>query len=79
METLESRELLTINVVIDYSLDANNFFDSQAKKDLLQSAADAIGSRLTDTLSAITPSGSNTWTAIFENPATGAEKQVVNR
>ena len=79
VEVLESRELLTINVVIDYSLDANNFFDSQAKKDLLQSAADAIGSRLTDTLSAITPSGSNTWTAIFDNPATGAEKQVVNR
>ena len=43
MEILESRELLTINVVIDYSLDANNFLDSQAKKDLLQTAADAFG------------------------------------
>ena len=79
MEVLESRELLTINVVIDYSLDANSFFDTPEKKALLQTAADAIGSRLTDTLSAIAPSGSNTWTAIFDNPATGAEKQVVNR
>ena len=79
VEILESRELLTINVVIDYSLDTNNFFNTQEKKDLLQTAADAIGSRLTDTLSAITPSGSNTWTAIFEHPATGADHSVNNR
>ena len=79
VEILESRELLTINVVIDYSLDTNNFFNTQEKKDLLQTAADAIGSRLTDTLSAITPSGSNTWTAIFEHPATGTEATVNNR
>lgn len=79
IESLELRELLTINVLIDYSLDTNNFFDSQDKKDLLQTAADAIGSRLTDTLSAITPSGSNTWTAIFDHPGTGADAEVNNR
>lgn len=58
-EVLESRPLLT-TVLIDYSLDTNNFFNTDAKRVLLQSAADALGSRLTDSLTAINPSGGNT-------------------
>lgn len=68
----------TVTVRFDYSLDANNFFDTQAKKDLLQSIADGIVSHFGDSLLAITPGGSNTWTQVFPNPATGATANIVD-
>jgi PEP-CTERM motif len=56
----------------DYSLDANNFFNGHADRQLaLQTAGQILAGRLTDSLSAITPGGGNTWTAVFPNPATG--------
>jgi len=70
--TLESRVLLAITIELRYELDSNNFFDTQAKKDLLQLAANNIASRLNDSLSAIQPSDTNHWSAQFFNPATGA-------
>ena len=79
VECLESRVLPAISVLIDFSLDTNNFFADQGRRDLLQSAADAIGSRLTDSLTAISPSGSNSWTAIFDHPGTGEEHEINNR
>ncbi len=78
LECLETRELLT-TVVIDYSLDTNNFFDTQAKKDLLQTAADSLGNRLNDNLLAISLGQSgNTWVAIFDHPGTGDEETFEN-
>ena len=82
LELLEDRSLLTA-ITIDYSFDANNFFDSQVKKDLMQLAADSIASRLTDSLLAIEPGPSglgfdNTWTASFTHPATGDEGTVID-
>ena len=59
---------------VDYSLDTNNFFDTQLKRDLFQQAVDTLLSRLGDDLSAIAPSGGNTWTAEFSHPATGASQ-----
>jgi hypothetical protein len=64
-------------------LDTNNFFDTQAKKDLLQTAADSLANRLADHLLAITPGPSgfgfdNTWDAIFDNPATGAGHDITD-
>ena len=84
VEWLEGRSLLAISVTIDYSLDTNSFFDTQAKKDLLQSAADEFSVAFADQLSAIMPGPSgfgydNTWTAIFHHPATGAETQIIDR
>ena len=60
-----------LTVRIDYSLDTNNFFDTQEKKDLLQLAADTIIVRFGDTLDAIVPGGGSTWKAVFTHPGTG--------
>jgi len=66
-------------IVFDYTYDTNNFFpvDSQ-QRTTLEAAAARLTSRLTDSLTAITPGGSNTWTAIFDNPTTGATVNLVN-
>ncbi len=82
LEPLEARTLLT-TVVIDYSLDTNNFFDTQDKKDLLQTVADSLASRLNDNLLAITPGPSgfgfpNTWDTIFDHPGTGLEFSITD-
>src|SRR4051794_15583819 len=63
LERLDDRTLLSVTVRIDYSLDTRNFFNTQARRDLLQAAADTVASRLADALDAITPGAGNTWTA----------------
>jgi hypothetical protein len=67
-----------ITIQIDYSYDTNDFFNTQAKKDLLQDAANTLAARLTDNLSAITPGGNNTWSETFFSPATGNQVNVLN-
>src|SRR5689334_16045826 len=62
-ESLEGREMLSVNFQFNYSLDTNNFFSSQTRKDMLVYAGKLVGQRLSDSLSAITPSGSNSWSA----------------
>ena len=62
----------------DYSYDNNNFFDTQAKRDVLVAAGQAISSRLGDTLDAITPGGGNTWSAAFFRPDTGATESIAD-
>jgi len=76
-EALEDRALLT-TVLVDYSLDTNNFFDTQEKMDLFQTAVDNLAGRLTDSLAEITPSGPNTWSARFDHPGTGASHVISN-
>jgi hypothetical protein len=69
---------LTLN--LDYSYDTSGFFDAHpdAKTDLLY-AASWLGIHLSDNLTAITPSGGNTWTAKFYNPAsTGTLATISN-
>ena len=78
VEMLESRLCLSITIQIDYTLDTLGFFASQARRDLLQVAADTVGSQFTDSLEAIQPSGADTWTAQFTNPATGANASLAN-
>lgn len=53
---------------IDYSLDTSNFF-TNARRQLMQSAVDSVIGRFSDTLAAIQPSGSNSWTAQFDHPS----------
>jgi hypothetical protein len=72
LETLEDRCVLAVSFQFDYSLDVNNFFDTQAKRDLLTMAGNVLTSRLADNLDAIVPSGSNTWTPSIFHPGTGA-------
>jgi hypothetical protein len=76
IERLEERTLMSVTIQIDYSLDANNFFDTQAKKDLLQLAANNLASHLNDSLAAITPGGGNHWNMVIVNPATGDQQSL---
>ncbi len=68
-ELLESRQLLTITFQFDFSRDTNHFFDDTARRQILELAGEAIGSRLDDDLLAITPSGDNTWSFNATNPS----------
>ena len=78
-EVLEARSLPSaLSIVIDYRFDTNNFFDTQEKKDLFQQVANLYAARITDNLGAITPSGRNTWQAVFTDPATGQSSTVSN-
>ncbi len=60
-------------------MDVNNFFDTQQKRNLLQLAADNLFSKFSDSLTAITPSGANTWQAIVQQaPGTGSVRVLSN-
>lgn len=77
-EVFESRALLAVTISFDYSKDANGFFSDASRKTVLEAAATQLTQRFNDTLSAITPSAGNTWTATFNHPATGASTSVSN-
>ncbi len=78
LEALEPRALLSITLDFDYTYDSSNFFDTQAKRDVLQAAGNVIASEINDNLLAIQPSGSNTWSEVFANPSTGSQQTVSN-
>ncbi|MDB5349736.1 MAG: Calx-beta protein [Planctomycetota bacterium] len=78
LEALERRDCPSVTIQFDYSLDSNNFFNTQAKRDLLQIAANTLTSELTDSLTPIVPAGGNSWTANFTNPASGAKVSLDN-
>lgn len=77
-ELLEPRRLLAVDVVVDYSYDANDFFDTPLKRALLEQAADTVARWFTDELLPINPSNGNTWEVTFDDPATGARRTVHN-
>ncbi len=60
-----------IKLRFDYSLDTAGFFNDASRRAALELAGRMAASRFTDTLSAITPSGTNTWSAVVINPANG--------
>lgn len=69
------------NIIIDYSLDTNNFFNTQAKRDALQAAADRWSNIITSPLTAVGPGGTGTgtgagWRVGFNHPGTGASWQL---
>ena len=78
LEPLEPRRLLAVDVVVDYSYDANNFFDTAQKRALLEQAADTVARWFTDELLPINPSNGNTWEVTFDDPATGVRRTVHN-
>jgi hypothetical protein len=70
-----------IIVFIDYSQDTNNFFNTQAKKDALQAAANRWAGIIQSSLLAVGPSGTGSGTAAgwrigFSHPGTGADFQI---
>lgn len=78
LETLEEREVPAITIQLDYSHDTSGFFNNSAARAVMQQAATDIGNTLTANLAAITPSGSDTWSATFYDPSTGAQVSVSN-
>ncbi|MCZ2343946.1 MAG: FG-GAP-like repeat-containing protein [Bacteroidales bacterium] len=77
-EQLEDRLTPTVSIQFDYRYDTSGFFSDPAHRAVLERAGHDLASRLTSSLSAIAPSGGNSWTARFFNPATGGETQLPN-
>lgn len=68
-----------LTFTINYTQDSLNFFNTQAKKDSMQAAANYVASLVSNTaLSAITPGGMNTWSTIISNPGTGGLTTFTN-
>ncbi len=61
-------------IVFDYSYDTSNFFGTSGsvQRTALESAASYIEAIIADDLNAITPGGSNTWSANFFDPSSGS-------
>src|SRR5581483_10227017 len=80
VEMLEDRNLLSVHIQFDFSHDFNNFFSANPQaQTTLQAAADQLTSSITTSLSAISPGGTNTWTAItFEPSNTAQQLQISN-
>lgn len=70
-----------ITIVVDYTYDTNNFFNTQAKRDAMQAVADRYSRVITSSLAAVSPSGTGTgtsagWRIGFTHPGTGAGYQI---
>ncbi|MCE9563071.1 MAG: FG-GAP-like repeat-containing protein [Planctomycetes bacterium] len=84
LEVLEAREVPAVNIAIDYTLDlrakgGSGFFEDHADaKVALNKVAQEMGQRISANLSAITPSGANSWNAIFYNPENGQQYTITN-
>ena len=78
-EPLESRQLLAVNILFDYSLDSNGFFTDPTRRALLESAGEMIASRLGDDLAATPARGpSDTWTLKVTHPGNNSTHSIVN-
>lgn len=78
LEALEAREVPAVLLQIDYTYDTGFFKNNPDARAVIERVASELGNSLNANLAAITPSGSNTWTATFYNPATGANVSVAN-
>jgi hypothetical protein len=75
---IASQPASAINIEFRYDYDTNNFFDTQAKKDVLSAAGSYFGNLITDNLTAITSSGGNHFNANFFNPANISSNITIN-
>lgn len=71
-----SQPATAINIEFNYDFDTNNFFDTQAKKDVLSAAGSYFSNLITDDLTAITSSGGNHFNIKFSNPDSGATETI---
>ncbi len=62
----------SVRIRFDYSLDTSGFFADANRRAILNAAASIVTSRLGDSLAAIQPTATNTWTARTLHPVTGA-------
>lgn len=73
---LACQQATAMNISFDYSFDANNFFNTQAKKDVLNAAGAFFSGVIQDDLTAITSAGANHYNAVFSNPASGSSQTI---
>lgn len=78
LESLEAREVPAILVQLDYSFDNGFFANNPAAQAVMQRVAAELGDSVSANLAALAPSGVNTWTASFFNPATGGVVSLPN-
>ena len=78
VEILEPRDNPSVNFRFDYSLDSNGFFNAPERRAALEQAGFALTSQLNDSLSAIAPGGSNSWSITLPDPITGVPKTTTN-
>lgn len=69
-----------IDIVFDYRYDSSGFFTgaNSSRQNLLETAASAFETRFQDNLTAISPSGSNTFDASFFQPDNGNSTRISN-
>ena len=63
---------------LDYSLDTSGFFNDASRRALLQTAADMVSSKFSDSLGAIQPLAGDSWEARFLHPITGIRVSKTN-
>jgi hypothetical protein len=66
---LSSQAQASIDIQFDFSYDASNFFGNTGSVATLEAVASVFETRFTDSLSAITSSGGNSYDPLFFNPA----------
>jgi len=79
LELLESRDTPAVVFRVDYSLDATGFFTDPSRRAAVQAAVDALTPLLQDNLSAIIPSGTDTWNVQYLNPSNGLPVNFLNQ
>lgn len=62
----------------DFSLDTSGFFSDAGRRTLLQTIADNLSSKFSDSLSAIQPQAGDSWDAKFKHPVTGLDTSRTN-
>ncbi|MCA9152143.1 MAG: matrixin family metalloprotease [Planctomycetales bacterium] len=67
-----------LQLQFDTTYDTNGFFSQSANQAALLAAGSYFGQRITDSLSAISPGGPNSWTVNFDNPQTGSNASIAN-
>lgn len=80
---LEDRLAPALTFRFDYTFDdpargGSGFFQDASRKAALERAATDLTSRITSTPTAITPGGTNSWSASFYHPTTGALTSIPN-
>lgn len=67
-----------VSIVFDYSYDSSGFFADATRRSTLAQAGSYLGSRLSDSLTAITSQGVNSFDAVFSNPTNSSTVTLNN-
>lgn len=80
LSSLLLQPLSALEIVIDYSFDTTNFFNTPERRNAMEAVADFYGDIIQDNLLEIdnTDFPSASWTASFSNPTTGNTQSISN-